>query len=193
MIRLFTESDITWPGDVNDSGCTLPTATGEPTYSETACDQVGHDYTDMILDVAGGCQMIMRTWKVYDLCQPGDNGCDAVPGYYCWTYVQTITVFNTTAPVITCSDPDDFCSFDPLCATGTATLSVSATDDCNELFYGYQIDEHYLLGNGFGPWTPDPGNDGTLTDNFDLGTHIIRWEGGRWLWEFHDVLRYLYN
>ncbi len=177
--------DVIWPADISSSGCTLPASTGEPTIlNEDLCSQVGFlEPDDFTMIIANGCIRILRTWTVFDHCQTSVNGgcgnatLDAA-NIACWTYTQTIDVISTDAPVITaCDAPADFCSFDPNCATGTATLTVTAEDDCNELNFNYEIDLDYLNNPGIDiPWTADPGNDGSLTDNFPLGTHLIRWK-----------------
>jgi len=80
---------------------------------------------------------------------------------------------STQAPEIICTLPEDFCSYDPDCETGSATLTVDATDDCDSLLYMYKID----LNNDGSidiPWTDD--FDGSVTGDFELGTHKIYWK-----------------
>ena len=177
----FSEDDITWPPHVTDTGCSLPSTTGEPEYTDGPCSLVGHTIlSEWTAPVANGCIKIYREWIVFDECQTSST-CDALPGnpnWACWTYVQEITVMNGTDPVITeCSQPDDFCSYDDNCQEGSATLTVGAQDDCNELNYFYRFDYDYLNNPGFDTdWTPDVDNDGSVTDIFDLGTHLIKWK-----------------
>lgn len=177
----FNPNTIIWPPNINNAGCTLPSSTGEPQYQDTPCDLVGHTIlNEWTAPVANGCIKIWREWVVFDECQP-DNGCDAFPAnvnWACWTHIQEITLMNTQDPtILTCQQPDDFCSYDDDCEEGIATLTVVADDDCNVLNYYYRIDLDYLTNPGFNtPWLPDPDHDGSITDVFDLGTHLIKWK-----------------
>ncbi len=178
--------DVIWPADISDSGCTLPSMTGEPILlNEDICSQVGFFSSDVFLPVDNGpgCQRILRTWTVFDNCQPNINGeqCNSdliAADIAHWCYTQDIVVLNMTDPVFTdCPTSLSFDSDDVNCATGVATLTATATDDCNSLNYNYEIDLDYLNNPGVDiPWTADPDNDGSHTATYPLGTHLVTWK-----------------
>ena len=100
----------------------LPENTGYPTLtfnsttytldenSGSACD-IAVTYSDNDLDMCNGARKIMRTWSIYDWCQPLGAGNP-------YTCMQAIEIMDNTAPVIL--TPDDF------------TVSVGA--DCQAVF-----------------------------------------------------------
>ena len=76
-----------------------------------ACD-IAVSFSDNDLDMCNGAQKIMRTWSIYDWCEP------LVEGTNPFTCMQVIEITDNTAPVIT--TPADF--------------TVSVGDDCQAIF-----------------------------------------------------------
>ena len=169
----FDENDINWPNDYETNTCDpglTPDITGEPGINEDGCDLVAVTYEDLELPIqAPACLKILREWYVIDWCQYNQNTGE---GY--WEYTQIIKVLNSDDPVIL-SDCQDvaFCSYDPDCEDGEATLVLDATDDCtpdDELNYYYWIDAFSDGSNDIHA----TGNDASGT--YPIGTHTIRWD-----------------
>ncbi len=185
-----TNDGVEWPADIDLSTCgpgllpeDLENTPGvninnvRPRIFEDACDLVGFTYDDIELPItAPACVKVLRTWKVYDWCTFDEDNFDpnnptASEGY--WEYTQVIKVLNSEAPVIT-SDCNNvsFCSYDPNCAIGAATLLIDATDDCTaaaDLNYEYKIDAFNDGGNDI------IGQGADASGNYPIGTHKITW------------------
>ena len=103
--------DVEWPCDITVS-CTGPDDNtdpdnaGRPMIMEDACDQVSVTYDDWVQTVNGSqCELILRTWKIIDLCQFEEINGVIVAGY--WEYTQRINVNDTNDPIIdSCEDID---------------------------------------------------------------------------------------
>jgi hypothetical protein len=118
---------LTVPANValSSSGSTEPAATGVATATD-ACGTAEVSSTDSIHTQADGAKVITRTWKALDQCDNSATG------------VQTITVKDTIAPVLTVPVDvvlDGTASADPS-STGTATatdasgtIALSFTDN----------------------------------------------------------------
>ena len=131
-------------------------------------------------------QLVLRFYVngyVIDWCTYDPNTGE---GY--WEYTQIIKVLNSEDPVIL-SDCEDvaFCSYDPNCLEGSATLILEADDDCTPIedlnFYYWidlysdavDLDEYEIHDEG------DDASDAHLDYtngqmDFPLGTHTIRWD-----------------
>ena len=184
--------DVEWPCDVELSTCgpgLLPedleanpavnNNDARPRIFEDGCDLVGVTYEDVYLPITPpACVKVLRTWKVYDWCTFDAENFDpnnptASAGY--WEYTQIIKVLESAAPVIL-SDCENisFCSYDPNCQIGPATLLLNAEDDCtlaSDLNYYYWID---IDNDGVGPVIHSTGAD--ASGNYPIGTHSIRWD-----------------
>ena len=164
---------VIWPCDYETNTCApglTPDITGEPTIFEDGCDLVAVTYEDLELPIQDpACLKILREWYVIDWCTYDPNTGE---GY--WEYTQVIKVLNSEDPVII-SDCEDvaFCSYDPDCEDGEATLILEATDDCTddaELNYYYWID-------AFSDGTNDIHESGSdASGTYPIGTHTIRWD-----------------
>jgi len=103
----FTESDISWPADVELYGCnpdtdphSFPPGQGYPTYPEPACSNIAVGYTDQVFHFNGTCDKIVRKWTVIDWCQNGYNGKNGMT----FTYLQKIKISDTSEPVYLCPE-----------------------------------------------------------------------------------------
>jgi len=110
---------LTAPEDttVECPGSTLPSETGEATASDVCDDDLQYPgYADSVVDGCGGTKVITRTWSVTDSCQQTS------------TEAQTVTVVDTTPPVITCPGPDSLG-----CASNLGVLpTIGAANDACE-------------------------------------------------------------
>ncbi len=186
------EDGVEWPADIELDGCGFGLepadleANGDvhpndvrPRIFEDQCDLVGVTKSDIDLPITdGACRKILRTWKVYDWCRFDENNFDPNNpqtgfeyGYY--EYNQIIKVIDNDGPVITSSCDDvSFCSYDPNCALGAATLLIAATDECTDdadLNYSYVIDANNDGGNDI------VGSGSDASGNYPIGTHKITW------------------
>ncbi len=171
----FRESDITWPADLEITGCknaTSPDITGRPIFrNQDKCNQIVHNYDDLVFNyVEGVCYKILRKWTVIDWCNFDVQN----PTRGAWYHTQVIKIINNAAPTINSS-----CDNRELCITDNcsvrAVLSASATDDCTdvaELIWKYEFDTN---------------NDGTINvvgssksyaPTLGPGTHKITWTVG---------------
>lgn len=173
-IRPFKESDITWPNDINLSGCKNETAvdkTGKPTYVNLdKCNQIISNYDDLVFNyVEGVCYKILRKWTVIDWCTYDVT--NPIPGNGVWYHTQVIKVVNNEKPTFTSS-----CSDREMCITENcsinAVLSASATDDCtnqDELLWKYSLDK------GNNGSVDQSGSGRTFIPNLTQGIHKVTW------------------
>ncbi|WP_235296393.1 SdrD B-like domain-containing protein [Portibacter marinus] len=173
----FLESDIDWPDDITLNQCNgddlnpnnLPEGQNFPQYEEDNCDMVSSTFEDRIID-GNGCLVIERTWFVSDWCQRENNV------FVIFDSVQTITINNDVAPVLTASCEDITVeSLDADCGDVFVPLTMSATDDClnsEDLIYGYEID-------AFSDGRIDIQGEGSdASDLYPVGKHTIYWVVG---------------
>lgn len=172
----FDETDITWPADITLEECTTVPAvadSGEPQYVDGRCEDIFEGFVDDLLPNPHGdnvCDIVERTWQIIDWCQYDPNSGSDVGRF---TYVQYITITNTTAPVFADGTTDmvTVCADNASC-TADLNISASATDDCTvvaDLVWSYEIDI-----NGAGS-TILSGNGSTITGNYPIGEHIVTW------------------
>jgi len=172
-------TDEEWPEDIMVNGCGnpasyLPEVTGEPIFSDGACSLVGSDYDDQVYlfnnPGSPACFKILRRWTVIDWCQPLTAG-----GYRTWYWTQEIKVIDNIAPVIAPLAPIVSAdTYDAACASGSITLTASATDVCTAaalLKWSYKID----AGNNgtFDIFDNGTGNVIDASDSYPVGTHKI--------------------
>lgn len=111
----------------------LPTESAFPTFpaaSDDVCEDLVIGHTDKILEnQPGACFIIIRTWKIYDLCQnPGYN--TTGPGY--WSYNQKITVTDSQGPVYTTTPGDKFVDLGDNCMATFFLDPAAASDICSD-------------------------------------------------------------
>ncbi len=178
----FTEDQIEYPDDIDeDGGCFDegnydPDVVGSPVFLGDACDLVGANYEDQTFffnnQQEQGCFKILRKWTVIDWCQTDANG-----NFVTWSHTQIIKVNNLEAPEIVCpTGPINVCTFDPDCASGDVTLTLSAQDDCTadeNLEWTYYIDA--FCDGTFQDTVSGYGGLADASGNYPIGTHCILW------------------
>ncbi len=166
-----------WPADIMVNGCGnpsayLPEVTGKPVLSDGVCSLVGAQSEDQTFSfnnpTSPACFKILRTWTVIDWCQPLQGG-----GYRTWKHTQEIKVIDNIAPVIATLAPVvSVDTYDLACASGSITLTASATDVCTTVLkWSYKID----AGNDgtFDIFQNGTGNSINASGNYPVGTHKI--------------------
>lgn len=136
--------DIVWPADYTALGqCSVlgldPAITGEPVFTEDACDLVGMRYNDVVYPFTtnGACFKIIRTWTVIDWCQTDIDG-----NHLTWSHDQEIKVMDNVIPTITsATTPKLELTYDGECQDGQIVLTASATDctPANELRWSWVV------------------------------------------------------
>ena len=139
IVQDTTPPDIICPPDVTLEcpADTTPSATGKATATDT-CGAVTITHSDQWQPSCGNAGTLARTWTATD--ESGNSS----------TCVQTITVVDTTPPVITC--PADVTLQCPADTSVEANGSASAVDTCGSATVVHS-DE----------WQPACGNTGILT------------------------------
>lgn len=170
----FDVNDITWPAaTVNYNNCNDSdpdvSITGEPILRTDICNLVAATYKDQVFSNPNNCGFIKRTWTVIDWCQYETNN-PGGPGK--WTFVQSILITNSVAPVIA----PKVCR-DTIICTGnicdaTVTFNATGTDDCLpvSITWTHKID---LDNNGSVDVT---GVGSTITRKYNIGKHKMSWE-----------------
>ncbi len=173
-VNKFNINDITWPpANVNYNNCNdnnpSINITGQPILKTDNCNLAGAAYVDQVFSNPNNCGFIKRTWTVLDWCQYQTNN-PGGPGK--WTFVQSIMITNTVAPVI-----DAKVCRDTMICTGngcdaTVTFNASGSDDCLpvSIVWTYKIDldnNGSIDANGIG---------NTITRKYNIGKHKITWE-----------------
>jgi len=169
-----------WPRDTMVNGCGNPASfspdilNSRPILTDGVCSLVGAQYEDEVYlfnnPSSPACFKIIRKWTVIDWCQPS-----RIPGqrYATFTHTQEIKVIDNIAPVIAAIPAAVSAdTYDANCASGTITLTASASDVCTAI-----LSNSYTIfpNNGTIGTTPvrATGNTITLTGNFPVGTHKI--------------------
>ena len=111
----------------------LPAGSDFPTYtvaSDDICEDLVIGSTDKILEnQPGACYIIIRTWKIYDLCQnPGYN--TTGPGY--WSYNQKVTVTDSQGPTFTTTPGDKIVDLGDNCSATFFLDPAAASDVCSD-------------------------------------------------------------
>lgn len=144
-----------------------PENTGYPTFtfngttytldenSGVACD-IAVTYTDNDIDMCNGAIKIMRTWSIYDWCQP------LVVGTNPFTCTQVIEVTDNTAPVI--FPPADFTVSVGADCQATFEIPPAEYEDCSNEITWKTLTSIGIF-NGNGGTIPAPG--------FSIGTQTI--------------------
>ncbi|MBK8626742.1 MAG: T9SS type A sorting domain-containing protein [Saprospiraceae bacterium] len=157
-----------------------PANTGEPELGNGACSLVAKNYEDQIVPfVDGVCFKILRKWTVIDWCKFSPNtdiNGDLYPtvpvlGVNMWTYIQTIAVSETDAPVLqNCSKGDT----ETTAENCTAQVElINTAQDCTpneKLRWTYTIDTY---NDGIGPFIN--GSSNNASGNYPVGLHNISW------------------
>lgn len=144
-----------------------------PRYTDDECTQVGLSFKDHVFEIQdSACYKILREWKIIDWCAMEQNPGSPITEFI-YHHTQVIKIKNTIGPEITCGDgPLETCSFQTNCSTGEVlTVSAIASDDCTrpqDLFWRWE----YFQNNG--NTVTQSGNSNTLTRNFPVGTHRVR-------------------
>jgi len=146
----FLPIDIIWPLDYEAIGeCSIDKLRPEdlnspydyPTFVDVnVCAQLGYDYDDRVFqgnNGLGSCTTIERTWTVINWC--GDADGNGNFDQFVIPKPQIITIINNTNPVIIETGPLTFTSQSIDCTSGPISVSLTATDDCDNLNYRYEL------------------------------------------------------
>ncbi len=127
--------DIIWPANYTTNVCGaktepkhLPEGYDKPVIKAELCGLTAMNHTDQFFDVAQpACYRILRTWEVIDWCRydpqhPEQGGRFA--------YIQTITVEDTEAPIISCPG-DIVVSTSSSCGAVQVNLPPVTAQDCS--------------------------------------------------------------
>ena len=138
---------VTFPRDTVLS-CTESLLTDVPTWISGPCDQLAYSLnTDTFYFQEGACYKILNHWRVINWCtyNPDSINSDGI-----YTKVQTVKVFDDSAPEITGCTTDNTFSIGAGCKSNAVMLTNSATDvgicASNRLRWTALVDLH---GNGW--------------------------------------------
>lgn len=108
------------------AGASVPTFT---TVSDDMCEDLVVGHNDKILEnQPGACFIIIRTWKVYDLCQnPGYS--ESAPGF--WSHNQKITIVDSQGPTFTVTPGNKIVDLGDNCTATFFLDPADATDVCS--------------------------------------------------------------
>jgi len=177
----FLPIDIIWPLDYEAPDvCTLDNLNPEdlaqpfayPSFNNVdVCAQLGYDYEDRVFQGNNGlgtCLKIERTWTVINWC--GDSDGDGTFDIFINPNPQIIQIINNTSPVILESGPLSFNSINTDCTSGPISVSITATDDCDDLNYSFKIrdvvDNVVVLA----------GEKNNIEATLQVGQYIIVWK-----------------
>ncbi|HMO38962.1 MAG TPA: HYR domain-containing protein [Saprospiraceae bacterium] len=158
--------DIKWPENYTTNVCggstdpdRLPAGFGRPVVTNTSCNFSAVSYSDQFFDIAfPACYKILRTWEIIDWC----NYEPAYPergGKF--AKVQTITVEDTEAPVITACPADVVMAASNNCGPVRVNLTPVTANDCSSNVL-ITNDSPYALSNG-----------ADATGNYPVGTTVV--------------------
>lgn len=123
--------------DLNGQPSTHPDSTGYPTVdvngrtleiipgANFTCEMAA-SYDDEVFNICGGGIKILRTWNIYDWCEP------TVPGLNPWTCIQQIKVNDGIAPQISCTPEITEGSISTGCETYVYFPAASVSDECSD-------------------------------------------------------------
>ncbi len=160
-----TAPTFTRPADITiytDASCSYDASlakTGDATNEADNCSTgIEATYSDVV--TAGSCQgthVITRTWSLVDKC-----------GNAAATQVQTITVADNTAPIVTYNVGTVFHCFDTT-ANNYSVPALAATDNCSSsLSYSYVV---YGADNS----VVRSGLTSNASGSFTVGVNTIKW------------------
>ena len=161
----FNFNSINWPNDLIYTACygediipeNLPPGFDEPAYNDGPCDQIAHNYTDLVFeDTDEACLKVLRKWKVVNNCT-----------YESYEQTQVIKLVNNDGPEIDCDDVE-IRDFDLFECGATVMASAEATDDCtdaDDLVWTYIINDN-------SSWS---GNSNSFERHLEPGDYEIVW------------------
>ncbi len=173
----FVEVNIQWPLNYDTLGpCNydlgpdeLPELYAYPKFlaGDDECSLLGWDFEDRLFesrDGFGACAHIERTWSVINWCSQ-INGSFEV---FTMNPPQIIEIFNDVYPSI---DPADDVTVESLnidCESGLIEVSRTATDDCEEFYWSYEVrdDQMNLVAVG---------DSSSYIDTIINGEYVITW------------------
>ncbi len=129
--RAFAESDIRWPANRTVVNCTDAPPTQQeisdliqalPCGNVIASEPID---TRIVDNVNGGCIKIQRAWTVVDWCRYPANPSAR------WTYIQTITLLNTSPPVFDAAIADVVIQDNQSSCRAFVDITGLASDDCS--------------------------------------------------------------
>ncbi len=109
----FNGYNIHWPKphyelygcNPNTDPHSFPPEYGPPTWDYVACSQIGVNKKDKVFYFGSGCKKIIRKWTIVDWCQYNPN----YPySKGIWTFSQTIKIYNTEEPILSCAEEHVF-------------------------------------------------------------------------------------
>lgn len=169
---------VEWPGNYISDTCgdgllpdELPIGFDYPKIiSDGYCQMVALSYSDIWLSQPNNaCIEILRNWTIIDWCQFNQTTFEGS-----WQYGQVIRIQNSDPPIITSScELKEFCSDGSDCQTGTVSMQIDATDDCNEvseLKFAFTID---FFDDGT---TNISGSGKAFSADIPIGIHRVYWE-----------------
>jgi len=173
----FVASNIAWPMDYDTTGvCSydigpdeLPELNAYPRFvaGDDACSLLGWDYEDRLFETRDGlgeCAYIERTWSVINWCSEVNGSFEI----FTIPQPQIIEIYNTEYPVIVAMPDTTIESFNIDCESGLFSLTRTATDDCDSLYWSYEVVDalQNVVTSGVGP---------TYTDTLVNGDYTINW------------------
>lgn len=114
-----------------------PLLAGNPILNFGSCE-FGISWFDQDAALCGGARQINRTWIVQDFCTDQTIA-----------FIQKIHLLDTTAPQITCVEPEFFNTYPNACGTTISLPEAIATDDCSAT----TVEISWQYGTGTGPFT----------------------------------------
>ncbi|MBR9921604.1 MAG: HYR domain-containing protein [Bacteroidetes bacterium] len=141
-------------------GLTSPTNTGQPTVDGLpvtggALCSVAINYVDNVFEICEGSYDILRTWSVYDPCEP------VVAGVNPLQFLQVIKVLDDAAPILTCPSNMVANAGNGDCTANVQIPVAGIEDACSSVSITTDTPNGTLNSNG-----------GLLTD-VEIGEHTI--------------------
>ena len=167
----FNEYDIIIPNDTLLMGCFKPPFArnlgGLPMFLNLdKCAMPVSNFTDMVFnDPNSGCPIIMRTWKVMDMCTFKN---DKSMGY--WEFVQNIQTMDTIAPRLSLCKDTVMVNTNGAC-TVPVNLAIDAVDNCT-LYKDLKFSYIVMLGEE----VIKNGNTNQFSAELPQGVYVVKWE-----------------
>jgi hypothetical protein len=171
--RVFSENDITFPGDTTFIDICSPdlntlALNSFPEYDESFNSMVSYTKVDDTVSlISSGCYMVERIWYVSDWC-------NRIDGLTFSTYIDTqrITVLDQIDPEIlsTCIDTT-ICSLVSNCGDFFVNFSATGTDNCTS-----DVDLEWTYVVEFADGRPDSlGVGSNFAGSLPVGDNTISW------------------